>query len=236
MLADMSIRDPLAALGPPRALRLQFVILKTIIIYVKRVVLSLALLASACGPGENLALPQCPGEIVCTVEDEETGLNISVVHAPEKDFPTLYAFTSPDDQVDTDAWDLAFGRTSILVNGGISGDAEVEVAMLKNVSLVDLGPDDVPSEGWFTDESSELAFEREDKWYVYDLGRHVVEVRPRVYFVRVADGTVYGVEFISYYDYTGSPRHVTFRWADMSAIDNGEPEPEPEPDPGSESP
>ncbi|KIG15371.1 hypothetical protein DB30_05703 [Enhygromyxa salina] len=176
----------------------------------------LAVLAAGCGPGSNPELPQCPGQTVCTVVEEQTGMFISVVNAPDKDVSTLYAFSSPDDPVETDAWILGFARTTITVNGGVSGDAGVEVAMLDGASLVELEAEDVPVDGWFTDEDAQLAFERENKWYAYDIGRHVIEIRPRVYFVRLADGTTYGMQFISYYDYTGASRHPTFRWVEMS--------------------
>ena len=185
-------------------------------ISLNRSVLFLVLLAPACGPGENPNLPQCPGEIVCTLDEEETGMSLSIVHAPDKDSPTYFSFASPNEVAETDAWELGFAHTTITVNGGSSGDAGIEVAMTEGVKLVDLAPDDVPTDGWFSDADGELAFDRNDKWYDYDLGRHVIEVRPRVYFVRLGDGTVYGLQFVSYYDYTGASRYVTFRWTDLS--------------------
>ena len=91
--------------------------------------LAFPLLASACGPGGDDSLPMCDDEL-CTLDDDQNpGYYLTVVHAPDKDIPTFFSFTSPDDPVGTDDWDLSFARTTIAVNGGFSGDGEIEVAI-----------------------------------------------------------------------------------------------------------
>ncbi len=183
------------------------------------------LLTLGCGPGEDFSLPDCMSNW-CTSEDAPEGYYNTTVHAPESDVFVFFSFADPGEpvsqkRVDKGEWDLGFARTTIIVNGGVSGDGGVEVTLLDEAALDDVTAADVPAEGWFTDtdENDGLAFERESKWYNYNFGRHVVEVRPRVYFVRATSGRVYGLELLSYYSQTGESRFPTFRW---TALDEAE--------------
>ncbi len=48
-------------------------------------------------------------------------------------------------------WDIAFKRFQIKINGGVSGDAGVEVAVLSNVAFLDI--DSAPVDNYFVDEA-----------------------------------------------------------------------------------
>lgn len=185
--------------------------------------LVLGLAGVACGVDPNPGLPACE-EALCTVDDEDgdvEGGRITVVRAPSEDAPVYFRFAAPDaavsaEEVEAGAWDLSFARTKIRSNGGASGAGGVEVAWQDGLALADA--DAAPTSGWVTDgaDEKELAFARSDGWYDYNLLKHVVEPRDRVYFVRATDGVVYAMRMISYYDHLGESRAPTFEWLPLA--------------------
>lgn len=179
--------------------------------------IGLLALAAGCGADPDASLPVCDAALCTVDDDDDAALRTTVVHAPEEDAPIFFSFAAPDsavsaDQVDAGAWDLSFARTTIRVNGGASGEGGVEVAWQNDIGLDDVG--EAPGEGWVSDgaDADDLAFARSDGWYRYDLLKHVVEPRSRVYFVRTGDGTVHAMQMISYYDHAGESRFPTFTW------------------------
>lgn len=174
-------------------------------------------LVGACGADPDATLPACD-EALCTVDDDAgDGIRTTVVHAPDEDAPVFFRFSAPDaavsaDEVAAGAWDLSFARTTIRANGGASGEGGVEVAWRHELGIDDA--DEAPTDGWVSDGEGEddLAFARSDGWYSYDILKHVVEPRDRLYFVRAGDGSVYALEMISYYDHRGESRAPTFSW------------------------
>lgn len=117
-------------------------------------------------------------------------------------------------------WDLAFRRTKLLTNSGITnpdgavgatdlGELDVETAVAPEAPLfiVDaLGGDD-------GDDQRNAAISR---WYNYDFIRHVIVARDNVYLVRTSDGSEVVIQFDSYYCEDELPGCVTFRYRLLS--------------------
>jgi len=187
------------------------------------VVAAWLVLGAACGADADASLPVCD-EALCTVDDRDgdgDGVQTTVVHAPEEDAPVYFSFAAPEaalsaEAIDAGSWDLAFGQTSILINGGISGDGNVEIRMTEDLGIADADADAIPESGWIRDTDDDLAFAQDKGWYRYDLLNHVVEPRARLYHVRATDGAVYGLQMISYYDHAGESRYPTFDWIPLT--------------------
>lgn len=113
-------------------------------------------------------------------------------------------------------WDLAFRRTKLLTNSGITnpdgavgaldlGELELETAVTPVTAefVVDaLGGDD-------GDDQRNAAISR---WYNYDFIRHVIVARDNVYLLRTSDGADALIQFDSYYCEDELPGCVTFRY------------------------
>jgi hypothetical protein len=116
-------------------------------------------------------------------------------------------------------WDLGFSRFNIIVNGGISGDAGVEVALVDGADFEQLS--EVPVDAvWITDAPDgddedtdpDLAFA---DWYDYDFMTHVLTPKDRVYLVRTDEGALFKLQIANYYSEAGSSGHLTFYWAPL---------------------
>jgi hypothetical protein len=115
-------------------------------------------------------------------------------------------------------WDLAFQRFKIKSNGGVSGGGGVEVAVVPDTSLENVGT--APAAGWLldqpdgddTNEDPDYAFNQGDAWFDYDPSTHVLQPRHQVYVVLTAGGGYYGVQLLKYYDGAGTGGHVLFHW------------------------
>ena len=103
-------------------------------------------------------------------------------------------------------WDLSLRRYVIQLNGGISGDGNVEAAWVEGV----LGSTDIPDVGWKVDMDDPdpggdgtggFAF---GDWYDYDESTHVLTPKPRVWYVRTPLWTR-SLTIDSYYDEAGTP-------------------------------
>ncbi len=120
------------------------------------------------------------------------------------------------------AWDLAFQRFMIRTNGGASGTAGVEVAVLTDVAFEALA--EAPAAGYAQDAPDsngdgevEPVFEMVGEgWYIYDFSTHTLSPRPLVYVVKTFDERCFKLEFLDYYDDAGSSGHPSFRLAPLS--------------------
>lgn len=175
------------------------------------------LLTAACGADEDSSLPVCE-QALCSVDDHDgdgDGVQTTVVHANDEDAPIYFSFSEPGaalsaQAIDAGNWDLSFAQTEIRINGGISGDGGVEITWVDELRI---GDAETPTDdGWVSDSDDDLAFAQGKGWYRYDLLNHVVEPRDRLYYVRATDGSIYALEMISYYDYSGETRYPTFEW------------------------
>jgi hypothetical protein len=122
------------------------------------------------------------------------------------------------------AWDLGFQRFKVKSNGGVSGQADAEVAVLDGRTLD--GVDGAPATGWLRDgpdgedgnPDPDTVFNRgEDTWFSYDTSTHVLSAKPRVYVVRTADDGFFAVQMLRYYDDAGNPGFLQLRWRKVTA-------------------
>jgi hypothetical protein len=127
-----------------------------------------------------------------------------------------------DPQRSTD-WDLALQRYHVKVNGGISGSAGAEVALISDAAFAAIGA--APAAGYVTDQADsadedsdpDYAFAQRGTWYSYNVMTHVLTAKPQVYVLRAASGTYYKLQFTGYYDAAGSSGYPTLRWQAIQA-------------------
>jgi hypothetical protein len=117
-----------------------------------------------------------------------------------------------------DGWDLAFSRARIKLDGGVSGDAGVEVAVVEAARVEDVSV--APTDGYVTDleddgddnAEPELAF---DVWFDYDSNSHVLTPKDLVFVVRTDLGDHVAIEVTGYYDDAGTSGILQFRWKEL---------------------
>ncbi len=121
-----------------------------------------------------------------------------------------------DSDFSSSHWDMAFRRTKLLTNSGVTnpsgpggafdlGEVPLEVASPPDsvVFVVDsLGGDD-------DDEPENVAIGR---WYSYSFIAHIVSVKPNTYLVRTGDELDALVQFDSYYCEDEEAGCITFRY------------------------
>jgi hypothetical protein len=116
---------------------------------------------------------------------------------------------------DVEGWDIAFSRQRIMLNGGISGEGGVEVAVIEAESLADVVT--APVTGFATDledddddnAEPEYAF---DVWFDYNSSNHVLTPFPLVFVVRTTDDQLVAIEILSYYDDAGTSAVFALTW------------------------
>lgn len=126
-------------------------------------------------------------------------------------------------EADEAKWDLEFNRFKVRSNGGVSGGAGVEVALLKDEAFEEVSA--APSDGYEADPEDGPDDENTDPdnkfngpvdaWYDYNLKTHTLSPRKGTYVVRSSEERYFKLGFDSYYDKAGSPAHVRFRWAEL---------------------
>lgn len=199
-----------------------------------RPILSITLLsASACAPpleagDDAMATDDGPSEGAGgpQVEHEDLGggLTSTRVDASDED-AWVYLDLSDGEQLeladpraDPD-WDLGFRRFHIKLNGGVSGEAGVEAAVLPGVTFEEL--EVAPVDGFGSDEpDGDDDGDEPDyvlqQWYEYDARTHVLTPAPVVYVIRHGDQHT-KIQIESYYDDAGTSGHLSFRWASVAA-------------------
>ena len=119
-----------------------------------------------------------------------------------------------------DAWDLSFQRSTVKVNGGVSGDGGVEVAALPGQYAAFETTTTAPAEGYITDrdEDADGAVEYAlGAWYSYDSSTHTLSPADILYVVRSTDGQHYRLRFLSYYDDAGTAGVITVELGPVAA-------------------
>ncbi len=160
---------------------------------------------SVAGATDTVAQPAAPVQYTIDASDGERWVYFdftqgSVVEA---------AFDAP-------GWDLAFRRTRLLTNSGVTNPAGP-------AGVIDLGETTI--EQAFAPAAAEFAVDEvvaddDDKnenpairkWYRYNYVRHVIVARENVYVVRTGGEQDAIVQFDSYYCEDGSPGCVTFTY------------------------
>jgi len=120
------------------------------------------------------------------------------------------------------AWSLAFKRFEVKLNGGISGDGDVEAVWI-DADYADVS--EAPAAGWMTDEEGGDT-DVEDAlalgaWYDYDPTTHVLTPAAGTWAIRGVDGATYKLVFTTYYDDAGTSGYPTLRFDEIDDPDRG---------------
>lgn len=96
-------------------------------------------------------------------------------------------------------WDLGFKRTSVIVNGGVSGSGNAAVLVVEDASFEDIL--DVPEGEYISDTDQIATFARGDGWYTYTgPPNHWILPNEKVYILQTASGNYAKLRFIGYYE------------------------------------
>jgi hypothetical protein len=194
-------------------------------------VLVFALATAACA--DDLAPPDSPSperqmpspsvSTTATGEGFESHVDASRSDAwVHFDFETKAA-VSPEDPATSRRWDLAFQRFKVKANGGVSGTAGVEVAIVPDTELAGISA--APASGWLVDQPDgpdmnpdpDTVFNRgEDTWFSYDPTSHLLSPRKQLYVVKTAEDGYFAVQILKYYDQAGTAGFVLFRWKEVT--------------------
>jgi len=111
-------------------------------------------------------------------------------------------------------WDLAFQRFHVATNGGISGTAGSEVAIVEaEFDTVTQAPAD-----GFAEDAADGDDDNEDPdyvfadWYDYNPMTHVLTPKPITYVVVTGGGNAFKVALQAYYDDAGTSGFPSFAW------------------------
>lgn len=119
-----------------------------------------------------------------------------------------------------DAWDLSFQRSTVKVNGGVSGGGGVEVAALPGQYAAFETTTTAPAEGYVTDADTNADGAVEyalGAWYSYDAATHALSPADILYVVRSTDGEHYRLRFLSYYDDAGTSGVISVELGPVAA-------------------
>jgi hypothetical protein len=188
---------------------------------VRRYPLTLLVLVLACAPdlGDGL---EDTGEDSERIEHEELGggvLRTTIDASDETEWVYLDLDTANEASPADAGWDLGFQRFDIIVNGGINGEAEVEVAIVEGIDFNSLTA--VPDDTVWSSDAADGEDEGEDPdlvfgdWYDYDFTTHVLTPKDRVYLIRSSDGSVFKWQIADYYSMAGSSGFPKFYWAPL---------------------
>lgn len=119
------------------------------------------------------------------------------------------------DALATSAWELAFRRFEIVMNGGSSNPTgAVRAAVLSGTTFEAVGPE-VAAVARFEADGAEPFFNSaEGGWYVYDFGAHRLRARgDLLYLVRTGEGATLKLRLLDYYSAEGTPAIIRFDYA-----------------------
>ena len=192
---------------------------------------TLVLLTSGCAEdlSQGLTPPDAPAEsarVSSTLQAD--GSTATRVDASRMNTWVYFQLASgkevtPQDPQSSVDWDLGIQRFQIKVNGGVSGKAGVEVALVTDTRFDSLlvAPssgyvtDDPPASGTSTEPS--YAFTQGGTWYAYDPDTHILTPKEQVYVVHSQAGAYYKLQVTAYYDKAGSSGYPVFRWKALMA-------------------
>lgn len=201
--------------------------------------LILLLAVTACAPSiADLPLADTDDTVTTGGTDTDVaGPDDGPISAPDADgVRTAHLDATSDDAwvyVDLDghalvsasaSWSIALQRSNIMVNGGVSGDAGVEVAW-SATPFAEV--EEAPARGWTTDTADANADgvpEFALAWYDYDTNTHVLTPKPGTWFVRTTGGHTVALEIVDYYDDAGTSAMPTLRYREVEDAGVGEPE------------
>lgn len=138
----------------------------------------------------------------------------------------------PATPTDSDQWDIAFQRTDIQLNGGLSGTGDLSGTAVVGTSFADLtvAPSFADST-YFIDtdvnQDGELEYgfgtfpaalsPFDSGWYNYNPSTHHITARDVVYVISTLAGDYYKIQLLSYYNDDSVSGHISFDIASVSA-------------------
>ncbi|HWK99110.1 MAG TPA: HmuY family protein [Parapedobacter sp.] len=112
-------------------------------------------------------------------------------------------------------WDIAFNRTTVLVNGGSSGSGNAAATLLKETSFEEVTQQ--PANGFKTDTESEKAIPAGsgNGWYEYNMADHSINPIPnRILVVKTTGAKYVKLEILGYYNEANhNPANYSFRYS-----------------------
>jgi len=130
-----------------------------------------------------------------------------------------------DDSLSSPDWDLAFKRTGLLTNSGVTNPSGRGGAVdLGEIPLVEAT---VPSGAsaafdlFGGDDGDEPTNPAISDWYNYNFVTHTVHAKDNLYLVRTGESRDAIVRFDSYYCVDESPGCITFRYRLVPVVDRG---------------
>ena len=187
----------------------------------------LALLTGACAPDLREDYPfdgrTNAGPLV-EVTPQEDGSALAVIDATNKSGTVYFDLDEgrelkTDEALDTNAWDLAFQRFTVTMNGGGGNPSgQVRVAVLGDMSWDALAT--APVGGYQQDASQTVFNGVAGGWYSYDLGEHRLLPREALlYVVHSSTGRYFKLQMLSYYDSAGTPARLSLRYQPVAPPD-----------------
>lgn len=181
---------------------------------------------TACAPDLEAELADDDGgdagggaQIESTIEDGVVHSTIDATDEAAWIRLDLETGAQVDDSPDSDAWDLAFQRYNVALNGGVSGSGGMSAIVLMDAALDDVTA--VPSGPWLTDlpDGDDHGDEPDyvtAGWYDYDFATHVLTPRPIVYVVKSVEGNAFALQIVAYYDDAGTSGWLQLRWKPLA--------------------
>ena len=183
-------------------------------------ILGVVLFSFGCGPVdeedvEQLLQPEDPTDTTpaLTTETEAAGEELVgleaftfTIDATNREAWAYFSFATGDvvaveDAENSDAWDIGFQRTKVILNGGISGPGMGSAVMLTETTFEAVTA--APADGYREDTEDTLAIlaQSEKGWYIYTgpPTHWILPLEDRVFVIKAADGTFAKVQFIGYY-------------------------------------
>jgi hypothetical protein len=169
-----------------------------------------------------------------TLSDEETTSEPSeviryTVDARDPDVLVLFDFakgTVVDGDASEPGWDLAFMRTKLLTNSGVTNPSGPGGAA--DLGELPLGEATVPTSVVFSvdafggDDEDEPENPAAGHWYTYSFISHIVSAKPNTYLVRTGEDMDALIQFDSYYCDDEESGCITFRYTLVPATDSAQ--------------
>ena len=153
--------------------------------------------------------------LVCTVA--VYGQDVKTIrHVEAADKTAYFNLETGKEVADASAdWDIAFNRTTILVNGGSSGAGNATAVLLKETSFDQVTKR--PETGFKADSDGEKAIPTGsgNGWYDYNMSDHSINPIPnRVVVVKTLSGKYVKFEVLGYYHNSNhNPANYSFRYS-----------------------
>ncbi len=112
-------------------------------------------------------------------------------------------------------WDIAFNRTTIMVNGGSSGKGNATAVVLTDTSFEKVTT--YPQAGFKTDSENEKAIPSGsgNGWYEYNMADHSINPIPgRIVVIKTSSGKYVKLEVLGYYNKSNyNSANYSFRYS-----------------------